>query len=250
MTKKVSLYYFQWSNGCTLPNFHIHRIYLPYLCFLDDKNNKTLEQYKKRGIELVGAMPAITKGFHDYAIKANWKTLTKSPYLDAMLISNLGQLDMFKDRGIPLYADSGMNIFNSSSMDLMKRYNIQSMTLSYELTEIQISEIQNHGIELEKVIYGRVPVMHSEYCPLDCKKKEGQNHEKLDQRQYYLKDRVDENNPIISDCKSCSIILLSSRQIQNQNSIRVKNENITYYRFNVYNENVEAINEWYIKNLP
>ena len=83
-------------------------------------------------------------------------------YKGEMLLSNLGQVGLYKDR--PWIGNASLNVFNSHSLNFYKTMNCQRMTLSYEISKKEILDLKT-DLALELIVYGRVPLMVTKYCP-------------------------------------------------------------------------------------
>ncbi|WP_418792225.1 DUF3656 domain-containing U32 family peptidase [Phosphitispora sp. TUW77] len=83
------------------------------------------------------------------------------------LAANLGTLYEAQKEGIKeIYADHGLNIFNSQTLNFLKRnYGITRAVVSPELTLNQISRLSG-GLRLEAIVEGHLPLMITEYCPI------------------------------------------------------------------------------------
>ena len=84
------------------------------------------------------------------------------------LAANLGTLFEAQKEGIKeTYADYGLNIFNSQTLNFLKEtYGITRAVVSPELTLKQISRFsRSAGLQLEAIVEGHLPLMVTEYCP-------------------------------------------------------------------------------------
>ncbi len=124
-----------------------------------------LEIYEGHGIAV---LPRIYEG--------DLKTAVKEKNCKAVAITNIGQLGMFKDSGIDLYADTSLNIFNSEAAKFFADFGVKGITLSNELMLSQIRDVKS-AIPLESVIYGYIPVMITKNClikaAVGCKNHKG-----------------------------------------------------------------------------
>ncbi|RKD32538.1 DUF3656 domain-containing U32 family peptidase [Thermohalobacter berrensis] len=93
--------------------------------------------------------------------------------LNGISVSNGGALKFIKDRfNLNIHCDFGMNIFNSYTANALKKYGVNSLTLSPELKLNQIKGIcDTIKLESEVIGYGYLPVMITKYCPLTLLKK-------------------------------------------------------------------------------
>lgn len=72
------------------------------------------------------------------------------------------------------------------------------MTLSYELTLEQIKDIAKRSdVKFEALIYGRLPLMTMEYCPI--RNLVGCDRERCEKGYYFLKDRKGKLMPLKSN---------------------------------------------------
>ncbi len=85
---------------------------------------------------------------------------------DALMVANPGGLKMVEDLGLPLYADYPFNVFNRFTVDVLARQGAQQITLSPELTLVQIRKIRTtiSDVALELVVHGSLAMMVSEHC--------------------------------------------------------------------------------------
>ena len=60
-----------------------------------------------------------------------------------------------------------MNVFNSRSLLFLRELGLQSATVSAELRHQQIRDLRKY-LPCEAVVYGRLPLMITENCPLRC----------------------------------------------------------------------------------
>jgi len=81
------------------------------------------------------------------------------------LVGNLGQIDLVKSLGFLLRGDTGLNIFNSESLHVLRELGFISAALSFELRLAQIRDISK-CMDTEIISYGRLPLMITENCVL------------------------------------------------------------------------------------
>lgn len=82
---------------------------------------------------------------------------------DTVLVRNIGQLEIAKRCHKKIQLDFTMNIFNTYSCDFYKKQDINTITLSTELTLKQIKPMTD-VVDCECVIYGKMPMMITENC--------------------------------------------------------------------------------------
>ena len=93
--------------------------------------------------------------------------LRENPQLAAVAVSNLGHLPIVEGLGLEVRGDLGMNVFNSRALLLMQELGLSSVTVSAELRHQQVRDLKKY-LPCEAVVYGRLPLMVTENCPLRC----------------------------------------------------------------------------------
>ena len=97
--------------------------------------------------------------------------ILKNKNVKGLWINNLSEYYIFKDDGLQLNADLGLNIFNRNSLDFFKELGFKSVTLSPEMNSGQIQNIiKGEDMEVNVISYGRVPVMTMKHCPYSIEK--------------------------------------------------------------------------------
>ncbi|HEX2945094.1 MAG TPA: U32 family peptidase [Clostridia bacterium] len=144
--------------------------------------------------------------------------------IEGVLCGNIGTIRKFVPSGLRLAGDISLNIFNTDSFTEAAKYGLDSIALSAELTLQQatcigralaaVSADNGRHIVAEAAVYGRIPLMISEYCPVGCIEggytagrgcsgacsKEG----------YSLRDRKGSEFPVLCDRTDCRSIILNS----------------------------------------
>ncbi|MBO5060780.1 MAG: U32 family peptidase [Clostridia bacterium] len=148
--------------------------------------NKLLSEYK--GVNIIAKLPPVARDDREYEM----------PKTDAVLISNIGQLDEKKR----CYGDFRLNIFNSESVEFYSA--LERVTMSPELNLKELSGISEGS---EVIAYGRIPLMVMENCPLKALGK-CQSH-KL---RHSITDRKNEAFPLKCN-EGCVLEILNSKPI-------------------------------------
>ena len=92
--------------------------------------------------------------------------ILKTKNIKGLWINNISEYYIFKDDGLDLNADIGLNIFNKNSLEFFKDLGFKSVTLSAEMNSGQIQNIiKGEDAEINLISYGRVPVMTMKHCP-------------------------------------------------------------------------------------
>ena len=124
------------------------------------------------------------------------------------LVGNLGLLLPVRECGLTVRGDFGLNIFNSRALEMCRRLELASATLSFEMTLPQIRDISK-CVETELLVYGRMPLMVTENCIMlgrtgSCVCRQGPQR---------LVDRTGAEFPIIKDGRSCRSVLLNGKKL-------------------------------------
>lgn len=125
---------------------------------------------KSSGKSLFFVLPNIVRDREIKQIRSRLETIIKKTELPnfGLVVSGSGQLELAKllcvDR---IRFNYSFNIFNSVSAAHLYREGAETIGLSPELTLPQIRIISsNCPVPLEAVVYGYMPVMTTEYCPV------------------------------------------------------------------------------------
>jgi len=136
---------------------------------------------------------------------------------DGVLASNAGVLNLAKQMGLTIIADSPLNVFNKRSLGFLLNYAGMAV-LSPELTLPQIQQIAECGA-VECIVHGRMSLIESQHClvggilggtdvcPAPC---EGREFELVDEKGYAFPLKLDSN---------CRTHLLNSKELCMLNDI-------------------------------
>jgi len=126
-----------------------------------------------------------------------------------VLVGNLGLLIPARQAGMKIHGDFGLNIFNSTSMNVLRELELASATVSFEMTMPQIRDLSK-AVPAEIIAYGRLPLMITEHCLIrnrtgECACQNGGTHK--------LVDKTGAEFPIIKDGSSCRSVLLNGKKL-------------------------------------
>lgn len=240
---KIVLYCYQWKDSYVELADYVNCIALPYTVLLQaEREGKSAFHFlKSEGVELSGILPAISMGWHDKKIREAFSSEEIHPLIDSLYIGNPGQLSMVEGFQGKRYGDYGLNIFNASTAQLFLEKGLERIMVSYELEEWNLPDIEEEKIE--KFVFGRVPVMVSEYCVLaggmGVEKKYCGLCEK-EKRQYRLIGRYEKDYPVMLDPMVCRSIILSSNVL---NHTRDGVHEGDYLRICIFDESKDRIKE-------
>lgn len=123
-----------------------------------EKFNK---KFKSREVSIY-----LDKFYSYYELEKLREYILKNQNVRGIWINNLSEYYIFKDDGLEINGDIGINVFNRLTSDFFRDLGLKSITLSPELNSSQIQKIVNkNDTELNLISYGRLPVMTMKHCP-------------------------------------------------------------------------------------
>ena len=216
---------------------NVDKIYIPFKYFSFDRYSNILKNISSK-FDTYIYMPIIIRDNYNNLIKNNLPKILKKFNIKGFVISNLGNLELlhnYKNR-YDFICNYTFNIFNDLTINELNCFTI---TLSPELNKVDIENISFLD-KCELIVYGRTPLMNSNYCLLgksnkcyaSCTKKCNSNNK------YYLKDRLGFLFRIIPDNIQTITTIYNSKIT----SIEHKNLPVNSIRIDVLDESVEEIN--------
>lgn len=246
---RISVFFYNWDERYR-PGFFkgADRLYFPFNHFINGNNLNLIEEYKKSGFEVFISLPSVTRGNYDSLIEKSMSALQESG-IDGVLLGNQGSLQKFAGSlpGLGITGDYSFNIFNSYSLEEVRKLGLEGITVSAELNMGQLNLLADiEGLEKESVVYGRITLMTSEYCPVGSviggaganKRCSGS----CSSSGYYLKDRKDIRFPVICDKIDCRSIVLNSNVLFVPESLnKISAAGIDIVRLNITDESSDRI---------
>ncbi|KXZ39343.1 putative protease [Alkalithermobacter thermoalcaliphilus JW-YL-7 = DSM 7308] len=189
---------------------------------------KAIEICKAKDKKIAYSLPRIIRN-------DQYSTINKLLNIDIsdIQVSNLGSINKFKQK-FNIHADYFLNIFNSHCIKYLESENVKSICISPELniSEIKQSLNSSFNIDIEGLVYARIPLMISEYCPgrnlIDC--------DKCDKHSYGLKDQKGEVFPISEDEFKRGIIYNSKILCVVNDVDKIQNSGVNVFRIDFTNE--------------
>ncbi len=181
------------------------RIYVPLHLVTEDPD--AFRYLIGEGCPVAVTLPRIVHDGELEALKQDLR-LARSIGVREALVGNLGLLIPVRECGLHIRGDFGLNIFNSRAMEVCKKLELASATLSFEMTLPQIRDVSK-CVDTELLIYGRMPLMVTENCIM--KNRTGQCV--CQQGPQKLVDRTGAEFPIIKDGRSCRSVLLNGKKL-------------------------------------
>ncbi len=143
--------------------------------------------------------------------KRRYEEIIEKYNFSGVVISNIGQyefLSKFKVKEIR--SNYNLNIFNSVAANFVFEYGIKNICLSLELNLRQIRDISNKTeANIESIVYGYMPVMTTEYCPISMSDVNTCNNA-CKNGEYAIKDHLGKIFRIIKTDTNCRTQILNS----------------------------------------
>lgn len=218
---RIALYFYKWDKDIDYTAFEADRVYLPWASRNKKGFLESVRNLRSSGVEVFGWVPAVTWDNRENS-RDTWEdSLSNVKELgeaDGILVGNIGTACRIqKVEGIKLAGDISMNIFNTLSFREAAKLGFDSVALSAEMTMGQIKQLGKlSGVPaVETVVYGRLPVMISEYCPVGCVEGGFGSSSPCSgcctKGDFVLKDRMGVEFPVLCDNTTCRSTILNSK---------------------------------------
>ena len=124
------------------------------------------------------------------------------------LVCNIGQLLPVREAGMKARGDFGLNIYNSGAILMARDMELESVTLSFEMTLNQIRHVSK-AVPCEIMAYGRMPLMVTENCLIKGRTGQCACHLGVTR----LTDKTGADFPVIRDGDACRSVLLNGKKL-------------------------------------
>lgn len=226
---------------------NVDNVYIPLKYFANKKLEKELH--------------SICENFNAYiylptVIKANYKNLLNNIVSNSIdkfnikgfVISNISSCvfisnlkEKYGDK-FEYIANYTLNVYNNYTDKVLQNLGVSKITISPELNSSTINSICEHKVaNNELIVYGRTPLMTSNYCLLGgtnkCYPTCGSKCK--EDVKYYLKDRLGFSFRIMPDSIQTVTTIYNSKIT----SINGSDFNVNSYRIDVIDESIDEIND-------
>jgi putative protease len=172
------------------------------------------------------------------------RELAKEGEVAGLITNNVGVIHALKDE-FRIIGDYKLNIFNSDSLDFFGK-DLSMAMVSEELNRKEIKDLRSKD-RLMFLVYGRQELMHSEYCPVGSTVggmdgKTGCN-EACMTGGYALRDRMDEEFPVMTDVFCRSYIMNGKPKNLLDSAKDLKSIGLTAFRIDLTTESEEETRE-------
>ena len=135
-------------------------IYVPVRVMYE--NFDMVRVFMNRGAVPVAVLPRVVT---DDEVSEVYKMLRRlfDQGVNEALVGNIGHIVIARKAGMKIRADFGMNVFNSYTLDMIRRMGFLSATASFEMRLAQVRDMAK-SVDTELIAYGRLPLMVSDQC--------------------------------------------------------------------------------------
>ncbi len=177
-------------------------LYVPVQVMLE--NFEAVRLFIDRGATPVAVLPRVITDDQVKTIFTMLENLNRKGVNEA-LVGNIGHIKLARKAGMKIRADFGMNVFNSYTLDMVRKMNFLSATASFELRMAQVRDMAK-SIDTELIVYGRLPLMVSDQCIIS--RSEGKCN---CQNPAQLSDRMGSVFPVVREFEHRNVIYNSKK---------------------------------------
>lgn len=215
----------------------ISKIYIPFKYFINTNFEATLFSICNK-FDTYIYIPTIIRNNYNKLIKNNLSNILNKFKIKGFVLSNIGNFELLKDyKDYELICNYTFNIFNNLTINELP---VNTITLSPELNK---TDLENFNTEknTELIVYGKTPLMNSNYCLLGKSNKcySSCEHKCNSSNKYYLKDRLGFLFRIIPDNIQTITTIYNSKIT----SIEYSGLPIDFARIDILDENISEIND-------
>ena len=244
-TKKVSVLFNLLNKNFDYTRLqNVDNIYIPFKCFVLNDFSSIIQKISEKFNTYI-YMPTIIRNNYTKLISNNLPNILKTYNIKGFVLSNIGNFELLKQyqSKYDFICNYTFNVFNSLTINELT---CDTVTLSPELNDTDLSNIlsfdqdTNSISKKELIVYGRIPLMNSNYCLLGKTNKcyPSCTHQCNSSNKFYLKDRLGFLFRIIPDNVETVTTIYNNRFT----SIPYKNINVDSVRFDILDETIEEIN--------
>ncbi len=244
---KLSAMFYHLNKNLELDKVPADRLYVHFNDILDNATAGQINNARKSGKEVFAYVPAVIKGKQTDLLNKNAGIIYNRT--DGFLVGNMGVGELLKSslgEKVKLMGDYTLNLLNSSTSYYFKESGYSGAALSYELNLSQLlSLLLPEDFETELGVYGRIPVMTSEYCPVGGSAGNAAPHKcrtECKNGVFHLKDRKNAAFLVKCDCVDCrSTIFNSDILFAPELMDSIMKTGMKYIRMSFVDESIEEI---------
>ena len=239
--KKISVLLNQLNIDFDYANLkNVDNVYIPFKYFILGKFELILKTISSNFNTYI-YLPTIIRNNYYNLIQKNMSKILRKYNIKGFVISNIGNFELLEPykNDYNFIGNYTLNVFNNLSI---KELHCNTVTLSPELNKVDLQNIlnENNNINTELIVYGRTPLMNSNYCLLGKTNKCYTNCQHLCNTFYkfYLKDRLGFLFRVIPDNIDTVTTIYNSKIT----SIEHKDLAVNSVRIDALDENIDELN--------
>ena len=224
---------------------NVDNVYIP-LRYFSNKNLENVINKISNSFNTYIYLPTIIKGNYKNLLKNIAEKSIDKYNIRGFVVSNLGNIPFVNyikehyNNKFEFIGNYTLNVYNTNTIQELQNLGISKLTVSPELDLSTMQSVTDYSIlPQELIVYGRTPLMNSNYCFLGktnkcfptCGMHCGDN------AQYYLKDRMGLSFPIIPDKIQTVTTIYNSKITSIDGSLF----NASSYRIDILDEDIESI---------
>ena len=224
----------------------VDNIYIPLKYFTNKQFDNILKEITTR-FDTYIYLPTIIKNNYKNLLNNVIDKSAEKYRIKGFVISNLGNITFLENinekhkNKFKFIGNYTLNIYNNNSIDELKELGISMLTISPELDLSTIKDItKSSSLDEQLIVYGRAPLMNTNYCLLGktnkCYPTCGVRC--MENKTYYLKDRMGLRFPIVPDNIQTVTTIYNSKIT----SINGSEFDVESYRIDILDENLDEIN--------
>ncbi len=167
---------------------------------------------------------------------------------DGILVRNLGGLDFFHARGVPVVSDFSLNATNELTVAWLRERGAGRVTASYDLNRDQLVALVNAAPAdaLEAVIHQHMPMFHMEHCVFCSVLSPGTNKHNCgrpcDTHKVELRDRVGMEHPLTADVGCRNTLFNATPQSAAEVVPELRSRGVRHFRLELLTD--QPLEEW------
>lgn len=114
------------------------------------------------GVTVCAVLPRVITDTESDGVRSMLEKLNQRGIGQA-LVGNLGHIALARQCGFEVRGDFGLNVFNSYTLETLKKAGLLSATASFELRMAQVRDLIK-SVDTELIVYGRLPCMVTDQC--------------------------------------------------------------------------------------
>ena len=217
---------------------NVDNIYIPFKYFILTGYTSILQYFTNKFNTYI-YFPTIIRNNYNRLISKNLPDILNSYNIKGFVVSNIGNFELLKNyKKYEFICNYTFNVFNRFTIDQL---NCNKVTFSPELNSSDLQQLAtNSDIPTELIVYGRTPLMNSNYCLLGKSNKcyASCKHLCNSSEKFYLKDRLGFLFRIMPDNIDTVTTIYNSKIT----SIEHKNICSNSIRIDALDESIEQLN--------